>query len=172
MPDWTHPRIANPACRANVPTEDIAREARSAFNRRKDTYPLLVSGGSITADEARDDLEAWRAIAKDWHWIAFGEGEPASRETLDSRTEALDIAINRWFAQLDGHGQPPTETENEQLALLCAMRWWAGRERAPTPRDHIRWTAALMHDWRARNGHPTRGQLLAAQAQPENKEAA
>lgn len=171
MTDWTHPRIENPAC-CNNATDEIAAEARAAFNRRKDTYPLLVSGGTITAEEARDDLEAWRAIAKDWHWIAFGEGEPATRVTLISRIAALDTAINRWFTQLDGHGQPPSEAEIDQLFFLAAMRWWAEREKTPAPMNHIRWAASVMHDWRARNGHPTRGQMLAARAQPQNKDAA
>ncbi len=140
MPDWTHPRIANPECRLDR-FEDIAAEARAAFERRKDTYPIMVSSGSLDADEARDDLEAWRAIAKGWRHIATGEGEMARRLTLSARIEALDTAIGRWFAMIDQSGAP-SEKEAEQCALLCALRIWAGRERAYYADGNLLWSSA------------------------------
>ncbi len=151
MPDWSHPRIANPACRLDAPSSDIAAAARAAFDRRRDTYPQLVQAGQITADEARADLEGWRALAKDWHWIATSEGEPATLETRDSRIAALDTAITRWFDQLDRGGGAQTEAESEQLALLCAMRIWAGREGSTLPCSETRhFFAALTHEFRCR----------------------
>lgn len=159
MTTWSHPRIANPECRIDA-TDDIAAEARAAFARRRDTYPQLVQAGRLTADDARDDIEGWRAIAKDWHWVATGEGTPADGTTLDLRTAALDMAIARWFDRHDDR-RGSGEAEMEQLALLCAMRIWAKRERTVHPSLHIRAAAAAMHEWRANHGHPTRGAMLA-----------
>jgi hypothetical protein len=159
MTDWSHPRLANPACRLNAPSEDIAAEARAAFERRRDTYPQMVQAKQLLADDARADLEAWRAIAKDWHWIATGNGEPAGPETLEARTAALDTAIARWIERADRQGGRMTDEENEQVALLCAMRIWAGRERTWPYYRHIRgdaegWRRAIAN-WRAKNAAPT-----------------
>lgn len=162
MTDWSHPRIANPAAALEVASETLAAEARAAFRRRVETYPRAVEAGTITAEEARADIEAWRAVARDWHYIAFGEGEPARRDTLAGRTAALDTAIARWLDQVDRHGGTPTEAENEQGLCLCALRIWSYREHTLPPYEHRRWYAALGHHWRAESGHPTRGALLAA----------
>jgi len=142
MPDWTHPRIANPTCRINA-TNEIAAEARAAFTRRKDTYPMLVSGGTLTAEDARDDLEGWRAIAKGWHFIATGEGEMARRLTLPARLLSLDTALSRWFQMIDQSGAP-TAAELEQCALLCAMRIWTGREADFYAAGNLLWSRADM----------------------------
>jgi len=172
MTDWTHPRIANPNC-AIYQTDDIATEARAAYSRRRASYPNLIQGGRITADDARSDLEAWRAIAKDWHWIANGDGEPAGAESLTGRIAALDTAIARWIDLISESGGRMSPDENEQGALLCAMRWWAERERPiNSAATHIRDTAAIGHAWRRENGHPTRGAMRAALHQHERKEAA
>lgn len=174
MTDWSHPRLENPACRIDAPSEDIAAEARAAFERRKDTYPQLVSGKHMLADEARADLESWRAIAKDWHWIATGEGEPAGPDSLDARIAALDTAIARWIERADRTGwKSMSEDDNEQGALLCAMRGWAEREKPGwKPLDHIRTPARWMHDWRRNNGHRTRGAMLAARQSQTERTAA
>lgn len=171
MAAWTHPRIANPACRKDA-TDEIAAEARAAFQRRRDTYPHLVQAGQITADEARDDLEGWRAIAKDWHWITSGEGDPATSDTRDSRIASLDTAISRWFNQLDRNGGTPTEAESEQLALLCAMRWWAERENHRDPQAHIRFWAGIGHQYRQENSLPTLGAMRAARTSENERNAA
>lgn len=171
MPDWSHPRLANPACRITAPSEDIAAEAHAAFTRRRDTYPQLVQAKQMPADDARADLEAWRAIAKDWQWIATGEGEPAGQDSIDARIDALDTAIARWIERADRTGWRMSEDENEQGALLCAMRIWAGRERTMPPHRHIRWQAHMLHEWRRNNGHPTRGAIMAAR-QTENERTA
>ncbi|MDD3800094.1 MAG: hypothetical protein PHE36_13055 [Novosphingobium sp.] len=170
MTDWTHPRIANPA-HAIHDTDDIAAEARAAYTRRRDSYPDLVKAGRIAADDARTDLDAWRAIAKDWNWIAFGEGDPASPGTLADRIAALDIAIGRWLDMVAENGGQWTDAEDRQGLALCAMRWWAERERPSCSHaSHIRDTAAIAHTWRRENGHPTRGAILAARHQPEQPE--
>lgn len=169
--DWSHPRIQNPACRIDAPSEDIASAAKAAFERRRDTYPQLVQAKQISADDARADLEGWRAIAKDWRWIAFGEGEPAGTDTLDARIAALDTAISRWFAQIDAKGGQPSEAEREQCELLCAMRWWAQADRNSFHLDHPRFCAGILHDWRRENGHPMRGAMLAAR-KPKERNAA
>lgn len=167
MKDWTHPRIANPDC-AIRDSDDIAAEARAAYTRRRSSYPDLIKAGRINPDDARADLQAWRAIAKDWHWIAYGEGEPATAETLADRFAALDTAIARWLDMIAGNGGRPTLAEDQQGALLCAMRWWAERERpSHLSARHIRDSAAIGHAWRLENGHPTRGALLAASKTPE-----
>ena len=172
MNDWTHPRIANPAC-LMLEHDEIAAEARAAFTRRRDSYADLIKAGRITADDARADLGAWRAIAKDWTWIAFGEGQPATGETLIERMDALDTALARWFEIIDANGGQMTAAEDLQGALLCAMRWWAERERPSLSHlPHARDTAAINHAWRAAKGLPTRGQMLAAQEATEQKEAA
>lgn len=172
MTDWSHPRLANPACRINAPSEDIAAEAHAAFTRRRDTYPQMVQAKQLMADEARADLEAWRAIAKDWHWIDTGEGGPAGPDTLDARIAALDTALARWIERADRTGwKTMSEDDNEQGALLCAMRIWAGRERTWPPHKHIRWRAEMMHEWRRTNGHTTRGAIIAGR-QPETKRTA
>lgn len=168
MTDWTHPRIANPDC-CRDRWDEIADQARAAFSRRRDTYPQLVQAGQITADEARDDLEGWRAIAKDWRWIATGDGEPATRDTLTARIAALDTAIARWFSQLEQNGGKPTEAEREQIAMIAAMRWWAEREHAPTPRHHARFYASVGHHYRATNGLPSLGAMRAQQAETTEK---
>lgn len=172
MMDWSHPNIANPAD-AIHDTDDIAAEARAALSRRRASYPDQVKNGRISADEARADLEAWRAIAKDWHWIAFGEGLPASPDTLADRIVALDTAIGRWLERVSQNGNRMSDEDSQQGTLLCAMRWWAERERPSLSyRCHIRETAELGHAWRRENGHPTRGEMLTVHRQPEQKEAA
>ncbi|OCC25335.1 hypothetical protein MB02_01300 [Croceicoccus estronivorus] len=174
MMDWHHPRIANPDCAIHE-SDNIAAEARAAWSRRRAAYPDLVKTGRITADDARADLEAWRAIAKDWHWIAFGEGDPADPETLPNRIAALDTAIARWLEMVAENGGHASLADDRQGKLLCAMRWWAERERPgfSGPR-HIRDTAAIGHAWRRQNGLPTRGAMLAAQepAQQSERKAA
>lgn len=152
MPDWPHPRIANPACRLDH-FDDIAAEARAAFERRKDTYPIMVSSGSLDIDDARDDLEAWRAIAKSWRHIATGKGEIARRLTLAARIEALDTAIGRWFDMIDQSGSP-NETEKEQCALLCAMRIWADREAAYYAAGNLLWSSGHIRGILSRDFAP------------------
>lgn len=147
MPDWSHPRIPNAACRLDAAAQDIAAAAREAFQRRRDTYPQLVSSGQLTADEARGDLEGWRAIAKDWHWMATGDGEPGTRATIDARCASLDTAIERWFDRYDRLGGA-TEAETEQLALFCAMRIWAGREQTSPFTDQRQFFASINHELR------------------------
>lgn len=160
MTGWTHPRIANPACRLTA-TDEIAAEAHSAYTRRRIAYPDLVKAGTISADDARADLEAWRAIAKDWQWVALGEGQRAGHDTLTARIAALDTAISRWLEDIDRNDGHMPEDVAERGALFCAMRWWADAERRAGPcSGHIRWAAAVMHDWRTASGLPTRGQML------------
>jgi len=172
MKDWAHPRIANPDCAIHS-INGIAAEARAAYSRRRASYPELIKAGRISTDDARSDLEAWRAIAKDWHWIAKGEGEPADAESLTGRMAALDTAIARWIDLISESGGRMSPAENEQGALLCAMRWWAERERPSLSAAlHIRDLAAIGHAWRRGNGHPTRGAMRAAIQKPERKEAA
>jgi hypothetical protein len=171
MTDWSHPRIANPACRIHD-SDDIAAEARAAFERRRDTYPGLVKAGRITAEEARADLEAWRAIARDWKWIALGEGEPAGPWSLAARTAALDTAIARWLEMAGQNGGRLTEAENAQGALLCAMRWWTAREGSGSRFEHIRFIAGAGHSWRHDNGHPTRGAILTVRKAQAERTAA
>lgn len=167
MTDWTHPRIANPEafCDEN---DAMAAAARAAFVRRRDTYAQLVRTKQISAEEAREDLEGWRAIARDWHWIADGEGEPATAATHALRIAALDTAIARWFDQYDRHSGSASDAEMEQLGLIVAMRWWAQRENHPDPKKHRRFWADIGHQYRAQNGHPTRGAMRAAAAAAEN----
>lgn len=162
MKDWTHPCIANPDT-AIHDDDDIAAEARAAYSRRRASYPDLIKAGRILPDQARADLEAWRAIAKDWHWICTGEGEPATGDSLADRIAALDTAISRWLDMVSENGGQMTAAENRQGAHLCAMRWWAERERPSlSGATHIRRLAAIGHAWRQENGHPTRGAMLAA----------
>ncbi len=169
MTDWSHPRIANPDCAIND-TDQIADEARAAYSRRRTSYPDLVKSGRIAADDARADLEAWRSIAKDWQWIAFGEGEPANLMTLHARIAALDTAIARWLDMVAENGGQMSEADGQQGAHLCAMRWWAERELPAATGQHIRALAAIGHDWRRENGHPTRGSMLAARHGGEQQE--
>ncbi|MXO66277.1 hypothetical protein [Altericroceibacterium endophyticum] len=173
MQDWSHPAFENPDC-AIWNDDEIAAEARAAFDRRRETYPGLIKAGRITVAEARQDTEGWRAIARDWQWIAFGQGTPETTATLDLRITALDTAIARWLDMVIDHGLPPTEEEATQGGLLCAMRWWAEREKPPWMAfHHIRWTSAIGHDWRRENGYPTRGELLAGSSKsPPVKDAA
>jgi|GEM_PF-3024834 len=172
MKDWTHPRLENVECRLND-TDEIYAEARAAFERRRDTYPDLVKAHKIAPDEARDDIEGWRAIAKDWRWIAHGEGEPATAETLELRIRAIDTAIARWFERFDTGFKQASEQEMDQLSLLCAMRYWAEREKPDWSRfDHIHTASHWMHDWRRENNHPTRGAILAARKSQIERNAA
>jgi len=128
-------------------SEDVAAVALAAYQRRRDTYPQLVQAGQITADEARADLEGWRAIAKDWRWIHTGEGERTTRLTLDSRTAALDTAISRWLIRHDETGGA-SEEETEHLAMLCCMRAWAARERTHPSTKHRQFFATITHELR------------------------
>ncbi len=171
MTDWTHPRIENPACCAND-YADIAGEALAAFVRRRDFYPAQIRSRMITREDARIDLEAWRTIAKDWRWVAFGEGQPTSTETLATRIDALDRALDRWFLAVDQNHGAMTDVEATQGALISAMRWWAERERTSDPaRPHVRRLADISHTLRAEAGHPTLGEQHRAK-KPERKEAA
>lgn len=156
--DWTHPAIENPDA-AIHDRADIAAEALAAFNRRRAAYPDHVKAGAISEDDARADLAAWREIARDWRWIALGDGQPATGETLAGRIAALDTAIERFLEQAAEHGGRLTDDEARQGALLCAMRWWAQRERAGhCITSHTRFYANIGHSWRAENGHPTLGE--------------
>lgn len=169
MADWTHPRIANPDC-ATDDIEDIAAEARAAYRRRRASYPDLVKAGRIPADEARADLAAWRAIAKDWHWIAYAEGEPATGDSLVDRMAALDTAIGRWLDIVNENGGVMSKAENAQGALLCAMRWWAERERpSMSAAQHIRDIAATNHALDRKFGRPPR---TAAKSEEQERRAA
>ena len=47
MKDWTHPRIANPAC-LMLEHDDIAAEARAAFTRRREIGIMRLVGASRT----------------------------------------------------------------------------------------------------------------------------
>lgn len=160
--DWTHPRLENVDA-AKDAWDDLAEEAQAAYQRRYASYPDLVKAGRIDAVEARADLLAWRAIAKDWRWIAHGDGAPADYTTMEARMKALDTAIERWLeliASGDRHLYPRDFRQGE---ALCAMRWWAERERASFdhtqhPRDRAR-RADLQ---RKHFGHPTRGEAYAA----------
>ena len=172
MKDWSHPRLVGVECSLND-TDAIAAEARAAFERRRDTYPQLVKSGKIKADEARDDIEGWRAIAKDWRWVALGEGSPATADTLGLRIAALDTALARWFERIDQISGGANEESLRQCALLCAMRIWAEREKpGRNPFNHIRTAARWMHDWRHDSGHPPRGAILAARQSKTERTAA
>lgn len=166
MTDWHHPRIENPAESIDE-TDEIAEEALAAFSRRKEGYPEAIRLGRISEAAASDDLKAWREIARDWRWIAYGDGEPAGYSTLKARIKALDIAIGRLLAAADENCGILTDQQSRQGALLCAMRWWAERERHPQMQN-ARNLAGQAHTWRAENGHPTRGEMLRAQ-HPQHK---
>lgn len=162
--DWTHSKLENPDVSIHE-TDFIADEAMDAFRRRRETYPDHVKAGTITQADARADLAAWREIAKDWRWIAYGDGEPAGPDTLELRIQALDNAIERLLAASQRNYGQFTERQARQGALICAMRWWAERERTHPPICHVRAKAARGHDWRRENGHPTRGQIITARQQ-------
>lgn len=167
MADWSHPAMAPEWLDPTVGNDwsaiheydDLAAEARAAFDRRRASYPDLVKSGRLTADDARADLEAWQAIARDWRWIAFGDGEPATIHTLTARMAALDTAIDRWLDMIHADGGGMSLSYRIQGMRIGAMRWWAQRELSGA--GH-RITAACMHDWRRENGLPTRGQMIAA----------
>lgn len=170
MADWTHPAISpdwtNPStdnlASAIHDYDDMAEEARAALARRRSSYPDLIKSGRLTADDARADLIAWQAIARDWRWIAYGDGEPSGIDTLPARADALDTAITRWLGLVHQNGGSMSLADRRQGKLLAALRWWAQRELSDAA--HIRISAAIGHDWRRQNGFPTRGAMLAARA--------
>jgi hypothetical protein len=171
MADWSHTMIPaawlDPAPDAEQSAiheyDALAFEARAAFRRRRASYPELVKAGRLSAEDARADLEAWQAISRDWRWVAYGEGEPATAVTLQSRIAALDTAIARWLDLIAGNGGGATLEDTCQGQALAAMRWWAQREYFRDPHaGHARHSAAIGHDWRRDNGFPTRGAMLAA----------
>lgn len=170
MTDWTHPRLQNVA-HAISHHDFIAEEALAAFNRRKQGYPELVRLGRMKRADAEADLHAWREIARDWRWIAGGEGQPAGPDTLSTRIAALDESLSRLIAAADEAGGGFTKEQDEQCGLLCAMRWWAERERTHPAADHARFLAGILHEWRAENGHPTRGAIIAAKHAQQEKAA-
>ena len=170
--DWTHPKLANPDVSIHE-GEAIAEEAIAAYRRRRETYPEHVREGRIPEAEAKADLAAWREIARDWRWIEYGDGEPAGSDTLEARIRALDTAIERLIEASDRNYGEFTTDQARQGALICAMRWWAERERPGNPDRHARETAAIAHSWRRENGHPTRGAMIAARhAEPEAEKKA
>lgn len=159
---WTDPSVDEDAS-AIHDYDDIAREARAACARRRASYPDLIKSGRLSVADARADLDAWQHIARDWRWIAFGEGEPGTVVTLVRRVAALDTAIGRWLEMVGEAGMNPQAYRQGQL--LAAMRWWAEREYRRDPDvHHVRETAAVAHHWRRENGHPTRGEMLTVRA--------
>ncbi|MAC58709.1 MAG: hypothetical protein CMH85_10620 [Novosphingobium sp.] len=175
MADWSHPAIPaawlDPAVDADLSAihdyDALAEEARAAFLRRRAAYPDLVKAGRLTAEDARTDLEGWQAVSRDWRWIAFGEGEPATVATLQARIAVLGTGIARWLDMIAANGGAPTFEEACQGQALAALRWWAQREyRADPQAGHIRDTAAIAHDWRRENGFPTRGAMIAGRTPP------
>ena len=165
--NWQHPRIANPE--AGIDDRiGIAAEAAAALARRRTTYPDLVTGGKLDAAVAEADLGAWQAISQDWRWIAVGDGAPADRATLAARIDALDTAIDRFFTAMDRSGHTATSLgfgQREQITRIAAMRWCAQAELRPTGCLHPRDAAAIGHDYRKQNGHPTLGQMQSAHQQ-------
>lgn len=165
MTDWSHLRIENPAV-ARAYWEEIAAEASDMLERARKGYPFMIKRGEMTQEDAAADLYGRRATESDWHWIAFGEGKPASAASLDARIAALDQSLVRWFKRVDKHGGVPTAKQAVQGALIAAMRWWAERERTGVE-PHVRDLAAFGHNWRKENGHPSLGESQAARTSNE-----
>lgn len=161
---YIHPRITNTPGAAHE-WAAMAAEAADCVARREASYPALVETDKMPPAEANADLAAWRSIAADWHWIATGEGQPATRDTLPARIVALDTAIARFFAAMDRKGGSGrlAMAERQQITCLAAMREWAQIELLTPGKLHARDYAAIGHEWRQRNGHPTLGAMRAAQ---------
>ncbi|OJW58049.1 MAG: hypothetical protein BGO57_12425 [Sphingomonadales bacterium 63-6] len=172
MKDWSHPRLQNVDA-AKDDWDDLAAEAQAAYQRRYASYPDLVKLGRISAEDARADLLAWRAIARDWHWIAYGDGEPADCNTLEQRMKALDTAVERWIDFAANEGGSLFPADQRQGEAICAMRWWAERERTFFCHyHHARERARRIHENCRANGHPSRGERLAELQSPQMKAAA
>ena len=127
MKDWSHPRLQNVDA-AKDDWDDLAAEAQAAYQRRYASYPGLVKSGRIPAEEARADLLAWRAIARDWHWIAYGDGEPADCNTMEQRMHALDVAVERWI-EFAANESGPLFPAGAQPA--AARDYWNSKTGAP-----------------------------------------
>ncbi len=168
MTDWSHPRIQNPDS-GKYCWAEMAREATAALWRRRDSYPQLVNTGKMDKADAAQDIAAWEAIAADWDWICTGLGEPAGRDTLEIRVEALDTALFRFFQVIDRHYGAMSQVQSQQGALLAAMRWWMEREGSGHDPRHPRFCASIGHTWRAENGYPPLGEVSINQSTEERK---
>ena len=152
---WSHPRIEDPRLALREGEfELIAQVAAEALHRRVEAYPSLVKSGRMQQAEANEDIAAWKEIARDWRWIDGGVGHPADVETRYRRRAALDLSIERFFAQLDRTGGEMTDKQQLQIASLAAMRSEVEAEFTGPLQNTARSWANVAHQWRAENGHP------------------
>jgi len=172
MTGWAHPRIPAPDA-AKDDWLALSIEAQESLERRRQFYGVLTARGA-TSDElasAKAEGAAWAEIARDWHWIATGEGQHADADSLAARIDAIDAAIGRFFQLIDQQGQA-TRAQNAQIARLASLRWWAEREANLPFQKQARWLASVGHHWRAENGHPTLGAMIASRTDEKERKAA
>ncbi|KPH62311.1 hypothetical protein [Novosphingobium sp. ST904] len=122
---------------------ELLGQCRRAVARREEMYPQLVAAKRLDEADARADLDAWKLLAAEWHWIVTGEGEAPGLPTLAARIEAVSVALGRAEAELQRNY---SHDLLYQRHLLLALAWHLGDGRAGPAIHH---TARINHAWQA-----------------------
>lgn len=100
----------------------LRRMAESMLASRRESFPQRVAAGELAPEAAARELRAFADLLRDWEFIVFGEGEPASIASEQDRRDALDQAITRLAAYAAKHGGFSVQLE-AQAHLVIALRW-------------------------------------------------
>lgn len=101
---------------------DLRIMAEAMLSARRESFPKRVAAGQLSADQANRELRAFADLVRDWEFICFGDGEPASPASEQDRRDALDQAIDRIAAYAAEHGGFSDQLE-DQAHRVIALRW-------------------------------------------------
>jgi hypothetical protein len=128
---------------------DLRIMAETMLVARRESFPKRVAAGQLSSEQANRELRAFADLVRDWEFICFGDGEPASPVSEQDRRDALDQAIDRIAAYAAEHGGFSDQLE-DQAHRVIALRWHLEPGRRTLA--HARLTHELRAEARAMKG--------------------
>lgn len=113
----------------------LLAHARKSLQSRQEIYPAWIERGQIGADEAAQDIQAWRWIVGEWEWVITGQGAPPPHGSLRQRQAAVKLSLHRIDAQLRRGVR--THDTYRQAHVAIALDWHLTRLRDDAPAIHF-----------------------------------
>jgi hypothetical protein len=101
---------------------EIRQMAQRMLETRRTRFPQLVAKGRMSTVDAEAQIATFETIVAEWHWMATGEGAPASAEHLPAMREALDQSI-ATIAQIAREDRGFSAELAAQAEWVIAMAW-------------------------------------------------
>lgn len=119
MRNWRKPQQDEPLPGRfpGVTHDDLLAHHRTAFERRKHSYPKLVERGDMTARDADNELLAWSNLIEQWLWIST-DGEAGRPIWQPSELGHARRTVQAANARIEQELERSPTRELRQLHLL------------------------------------------------------